>query len=247
MPLELSLPAFMEDDDEEQRPQPARGSGGEPGQKLTRTANGGYKRGGQGGFSNDWNGGGSSNGNGWYREMLNGVAKLALEAKADAREMKGFLEFTVLLPAILYFIQAGLEAGRKYAEKALKAKGTDLGPPHIQVALQTLRAMAKTETLAKEAEFLAKLEAFWKLITTTHESKLPFFVHVFRIQKPKKASQAIMDGGYAKRTFRFAPEWKEPQGLQTAILNLCKSQGYQLKSGTAPRTQQEREVRQMLD
>ena len=75
---------------------------------------------------------------------------------------------------------------------------------------------------------------------------------VFRVSKPKKSNAGIMEGGYAKLTFRFSLDDKVfaasavSQNLQAVLIQTIKKLGWNLKAGTPPRSQNERKLRDLL-
>ena len=91
-------------------------------------------------------------------DIIDALVDLALETKADTRELKGLMEWTVLCPGNLHFVLEGLAEGREFAKQAQRRKGENLGPSHIKIAIRTLQAMGTTSALANEKDFLACLK-----------------------------------------------------------------------------------------
>ena len=176
-------------------------------------------------------------------DIIDALVDLALETKADTRELKGLMEWTVFCPGNLHFVLEGLAEGREFAKQAQRRKGENLGQSQIKIAMRTLQAMGTTSALADEKDFLTCLKTFWEQVVMKHaEEELPFFIQMWRVSKPKKASKEYFEGGYAKLQFRFSPATQSylssahAEALQAALLQMAKVMNWQIKVGTSPRS-----------
>ena len=182
------------------------------------------------------------------------LAVVAMEAKADARDLKGQNEWTTLVPGDLFFVQESLDEGKEFAAEAQRKKGVNLGSAHVRIALKGILGMAKTEELQDQAELQDGIKAFWKEVVTAHPKEdLPFFISVFRVTKPRKASAEVMGGTYAKVTFRFTnvnplfPASQTAFNFQAAVLKAFRNKGWQVKAGAAPRSTNERLLKEIAN
>ena len=185
-------------------------------------------------------------------ELMQALIQVALEARQDTREIRAMLEWTVLLPGLLFFVTEGLDEGKRYALEASQKRGQDIGSSHIRIAIKTLAALPKTPELKEARELFQALQEFWdKIIKAFDHKELQHFIQVFKISKPKKASMNIIDGGYAKLTFRFTPTTplfevsRHAEALLTALIRCFKALNYQVKAGTPPRSYAERRLREL--
>ena len=256
MAMALSLPTWtdnmeLQSDDEEEESQ-LRQPQGQAKAKTARTlaGKGPPRGGGGGGQPNRSSGSGPSpSGSRQGGDLAVAVAELCLETKAEVREIRSFLEWTVLLPLALAFVQEALNAGKDYSKLAKDRKGENLGSAHILISLRSLRAIPNTEFLDKDETLLNTLKALWDVISKCPRDEVAHYIHVFRMQRPKKANESLFEGNYAKFTFRFAPATpasRVAEDFQIALLNACKAQKWVIKAGAPPRNQRERRVRELL-
>ena len=89
------------------------------------------------------------------------MGDLILEVKQERREMKGMLGRTVLIPGELHCVEAGLEAGRKFAKLRAMNRGKNLGSAHIPIALQFLATLPDTIDFKESKDRMGSLKLFW--------------------------------------------------------------------------------------
>ena len=97
-----------------------------------------------------------------------------------------------------------------------KNRGKNLGSAHIPIALQFLATLPDTIDFKESKDLMGALKLFWdEVVLKVPKAELPFHIQVFRLSKPKKANAAIIGGGYARMTLRFArPRTFPDTGLQ---------------------------------
>ena len=256
------MPAFMIDQEErDQSESPRRELGGEAKAKQPKVgeqaAASSVKRTLPAHLAKKSGGGGSrgkgSQGKGGMDDMAIANARLALQMAVDLREIKGGWEYTVLAPSEALCVAEGLDEGKLFAQEAKERKGQDLGTSaHVRIGVRFLAALGKMEEFSKDEVFARALQTFWESkVKNLSAEELKDEIQVFRVTKPKTASKQSTEalGSYARVCFRLKPatiRCAVSATLQEEILRIMKKEQWHLKYGAAPRSQNERNLRSML-
>ena len=182
------------------------------------------------------------------------VAELSLETAGANREIRGYLEHTVLAAQDHALPVGGLEGHQEWEQEKKAKKGQNIGSSCITVGLKSLQAFAQTEEIKEEVNSGLKLalEAFWsEIVMKIDRVDLPEHLCVFRVFKPKVPSKAIQEkmGAYTRMVFRFKPATRlsmQAADLEEQLLLFCRRKGWRVMSGTPPRANRERNVQDCL-
>eukprot|EP00930_Biecheleria_cincta_P028960 TRINITY_DN20157_c0_g1_i1.p2 TRINITY_DN20157_c0_g1~~TRINITY_DN20157_c0_g1_i1.p2 ORF type:complete len:247 (+),score=49.81 TRINITY_DN20157_c0_g1_i1:286-1026(+) len=173
--------------------------------------------------------------------------------KKDSRETRSMVEWTVLIPGCWAFVEAALEEGRAYALETQRRKGVDLGSSHIRICIKALQDMARTPELLGQAPLMKALKDLWEgVFLKRSKEEIAHYVLVFMMSKPKKPTKEILEGGYAKMTFKFVQthllfEDAHLAGtFQDCLIRGLKALGFEVKAGAPPRSANERKLRDMV-
>ena len=186
-------------------------------------------------------------GGGYETELALATAELALEVKAEAREMKGYLEHTALVPASVKMVTAALAEGVAYNKETLAKKGQDIGSAHGKIATAGLQGLSTMDEVVG-TPLEKSLQEFWISVVAKGLQQVEQEVHVFKVAKPKVPSKKEMKWGeepYARVTFSFAPMTPRSSlgaQLEGDMLDFFKARNWEVESGTPPRSMKERKV-----
>ena len=197
--LEMEEPAWLKRD----RPETEEGGRAQKSGRGSGGTKGGYTR-----------GGGASSSVLESRiekleDMVTAVTDLTLETKADVREIQGFVQTAVLLPADLLPVVKGLEEGTKCAQEVRGNRGKNIGPAHGRIAIKFIKALSEMEQVKADKELVAAMQAFWVgIIQQVSPEELVDHIQIFRLTKPKQVSDDTKNKVgyvYAKLLCRFRP------------------------------------------
>ena len=185
---------------------------------------------------------------GYEAELALATAALALETKAESRETKGYLETSALIPASAKIVMASLEEGVAFNKEREEKPKQNIGSAHGRIAVAGLLGLSKMPEV-KGTDLEQNLQAFWDQVVVSKGIKeVEKQVHVFRMRKPKIPSSRAMSFGqepYARLTYRLAPATQQTQvaaNLEQSMTTFFISQGWEVLTGTAPKSHNEREV-----
>ena len=180
-------------------------------------------------------------------ELLKSIALLSLETAMAGRELMAMNTTTALMEDDFPMVVAGLEAGRMFAQKVKDNPGTNVGSPHIAVAIDGLLALSKLKEL--DAEFQAVFQKWWATsIAGKEEDDIAAAITIFKIRKPQTQTKS-----WKKK--KESDDAEEYARVQFSIVN--KEFHYQLaaqlgklgaviKNGPAPKSYNERNVSKLL-
>ena len=180
-------------------------------------------------------------------ELLKSIALLSLETAMAGRELMAMNTTTALMEDDFPMVVAGLEAGRMFAQKVKDNPGTNVGSPHIAVAIDGLLALSKLKEL--DAEFQAVFQKWWATsIAGKEEDDIAAAITIFKIRKPqtqtkswKKKKESDDAEEYARVQFSIVnKEFHYQLAAQLGKL------GAVLKHGPAPKSYNERNVSKLL-
>ena len=191
--------------------------------------------------------GSSSNG---LEDLCLSTAQLAMETKADVREIQGYTQWAALLPAALPCCQEGLAEGKEFSKIVKENKGKDVGAAHVRICVKTVAALAKMADFQADQAFKDSANAFWdQIICKLSPIELKEQIQVFRLTKPKVQSSVenkdFGEEGYCKLIFRFKPATKFDEiaaCFQHHLIRMIKKLNYDIRVGTPPKTAAERKV-----
>ena len=180
-------------------------------------------------------------------ELLKSIALLSLETAMAGRELMAMNTTTALMEDDFPMVVAGLEAGRMFAQKVKDNPGTNVGSPHIAVAIDGLLALSKLKEL--DAEFQAVFQKWWATnISGKEEDDIAAAITIFKIRKPqtqtkswKKKKESDDAEEYARVQFSIVnKEFHHQLAAQLGKL------GAVIKNGPAPKSYNERNVSKLL-
>ena len=180
-------------------------------------------------------------------ELLKSIALLSLETAMAGRELMAMNTTTALMEDDFPMVVAGLEAGRMFAQKVKDNPGTNVGSPHIAVAIDGLLALSKLKEL--DAEFQAVFQKWWATnIAGKEEDEIAAAITIFKIRKPqtqtkswKKKKESDDAEEYARVQFSIVnKEFHHQLAAQLGKL------GAVIKNGPAPKSYNERNVSKLL-
>ena len=97
-------------------------------------------------------------------------------------------------------------------------------------------------------EFKDALTEFWETyVKKMNQQQMEEFILHFRVQKPKSASQRVVDdfGSYTKLVFKFKPKTpgcQVPEALEEQLVAHLRRLGWHVMLGPPPRTGRERKL-----
>jgi hypothetical protein len=113
--------------------------------------------------------------------------------------------------------------------------------------------LSQMEEVKKDAELTKAIREFWQnIVEVVSPDELVDFVQVFRLSRPKQVSDATKDRVgylYAKLLFRLRPASPSEQysaNLEAAMIKFFKMQKWDVLTSTAPKSQKEKKVFQLL-
>ena len=191
------------------------------------------------------------------------LTQLTLSNSAELREITGMLIVTHLVKADSAVAVASLQAGKDYQAQVevlrkekqdvldRRAAGEDmvedpeeLGPPHVLIALDGIKAMINDMTLSTEVR--KDLMLLWKdKIESKNLDTLLITLQVWKCRKPQtqgiKKKGKPAGGEYAKLQFSVSD-----MDIELLLCKALLSQGAVRKWGSAPRGWLERQAQQLL-
>ena len=157
------------------------------------------------------------------------------------------METSALIPASAKIVQASLEEGVAFNKEREEKPKQNIGSAHGRIAVAGLLGLSKMPEV-KGTDLEQCLQAFWDQAVNKGIKEVEKQVHVFRMRKPKIPSSRAMSFGeepYARLTYRLAPATQHSQAaanLELSMTNFFVSQGWEVLTGTAPKSHNEREV-----
>ena len=88
-----------------------------------------------------------------YDALLLATAELSLEAKAESREVAGYMQYAILAPSQTPLALDTLAEAKEYGELVQKHKGEDTGPAHVRIALKGFQALMGMKDFAEDEDF----------------------------------------------------------------------------------------------
>lgn len=182
------------------------------------------------------------------------TAELSLETAAGNRELRGFLEHTILAAQDHPIPVGALEGAQEWEKEKQAKRGQNIGSSHVAVGISSLMAFSSSEEFSKEEnkDFKLAVNTFWEEVVQKLEREdLAAHICVFRAFKPKIPSKQMVDkmGAYTRLVVRFKPATRlsmHAADLEEQLLLFCKRKGWKVQSGTPPAAKKERGVRDAL-
>ena len=105
----------------------------------------------------------------------------------------------------------------------------------------------------QDVAFQKAMKDFWKeCVENKSDGEIAEAVEIFKIQKPKIPSKVVVREfqDYARMTYRFRPSNPLQQSaelLQAHMTRVMREKGWQVLSGSAPKSMNERNVQSLKD
>eukprot|EP00930_Biecheleria_cincta_P097754 TRINITY_DN89435_c0_g1_i1.p1 TRINITY_DN89435_c0_g1~~TRINITY_DN89435_c0_g1_i1.p1 ORF type:complete len:242 (-),score=73.20 TRINITY_DN89435_c0_g1_i1:8-733(-) len=187
------------------------------------------------------------------QQLCLAVADLTLENAAFTREMRGYLEHTVLIPQEDPMIAAALQGAKEHEEEKRRNKGKNVGSAHLGICMKALQALAASDDLKQPEHSALKLaEVFWKeVVMVKSQQEMSEDICVFKVFKPKQPNKEIVEtfGVYSRVVFRFKQMTKlstQAVDLEEQLILYFKLKKWKVMSGTPPKAKKERDVQDSL-
>ena len=178
-------------------------------------------------------------------ELVEATAELSVETKIDSRAHDSLLTSTVLVDGDHPVIVAALEEGTKINKEQMEKKGGDQAP-FVRICLVFIQALAKSksvEDLDTKHPMRDDMASWWAMITGMDDIQTKKEIRIFSVTKPKIMSKNDKIPNYAKVRLTFG---KKSEEFEQTLLAFFTEMGWQIKTGPAPQSTQERKVRALL-
>ena len=206
-------------------------------------------------------------GNGELSKLVQAIGYLSLDTARDSREHSGILMQSFLVENNEKWAMDGLEEGKKFAELVKEQPGVNIGSPHIRVSLQSLGTMINSADA--DPDFQLKMKKWWaEFIVEKTPEEIAVEIEIWRVQQPKKSTKNWKKGGVGKKALASTSSASgaaaeeegaeaeanytkvqmrmKDQAIQQMISNEIMRRGGLMKTGGAPASPGEREVKRLL-
>ena len=199
-------------------------------------------------------------------KLVQAIGHLSLDTARDSREHSGILMQSFLVENSEKWAKEGLEEGKNFAELVKEQPGVNLGSPHVRVSLQSLGTMINSGDA--DPEFQTKMKKWWaECIVEKTPEEIPIEIEIWRVRQPKKSQKNWRKGGVGKKALASsstatsveAAEDEETEAnytkvqmrmrdanIQQLISNEIMRRGGLMKTGGAPASPGEREVKRLF-
>ena len=186
-------------------------------------------------------------------KLIHAIGQLSMDTARETRDLSGIIMQNILVENSEAWAQEGVEEGKTFWDLVKAHPGENLGSPHIRIGLRCLHSLI----MDKEAnsEFLKGMTQWWKeSIQDKSQAEVAEELQIFKVRQPKVGSKTwrkqgvgktseeeMEDASYTKVTICL-----RNSNVQRAVVMEMVRRGGLLKTGSAPMSPSEREVKRLL-